>query len=343
MTLKYREWKPNYFFVLVDILMMALLGLNLMLIVFDAFFSAGFINRFFAQHIPGFYHFYDSLIHVNFLRIDIAFIIIFLTEFFISWSIAVYRKIYFKWFFYPFLHWYDLLGCIPLDAMRFVRIFRIYSIVYRLQKLGVINVSNTYLGKMVKKYYDIIMEEISDRVIVDILKGVQEEVTSDGEVIDTIVNQVLMPKRELITEWLTHNVQKTAMRYRSQYHEDLQEYVDELIHNAVEQNEEIAIIERVPVVGKVVVTTVQKAVSNIVFNVMDQLLQDLSGDQSKVIVREVIDDGLDALEHSEEDLLLQKVIADVLVKSLDIIKDHVKIQQWKLREEAARVYKEKIE
>ena len=343
MTLKYREWKPNYFFVLVDILMMALLGLNLILIVFDAFFSAGFINKFFAQHTPGFYHFYDSLIHVNFLRIDIAFIIIFLTEFFISWSIAVYRKIYFKWFFYPFLHWYDLLGCIPLDAMRFVRIFRIYSIVYRLQKLGLINVSNTYLGKMVKKYYDIIMEEISDRVIVDILKGVQEEVTSDGEVIDTIVNQVLLPKRELITEWLTYNVQKTAMRYRSQYHEDLQGYVDELIHNAVEQNEEIATIERVPVVGKVVVTTVQKAVSNIVFNVMDQLLQDLSGDHSKVIVREVIDDGLDALAHSEEDLLLQKVIADVLVKSLDIIKDHVKIQQWKLREEAARVYKEKIE
>jgi len=287
MTLKYRELKPNVFFVLVDILMMVLLALNLTLIVFDAFFSASFINRFFAQYTPGFYHFYDSLIHVNFLRIDIAFIIIFLTEFFISWSIAVYRKIYFKWFFYPFLHWYDLLGCIPLDAMRFVRIFRIYSIVYRLQKLGVINVTNTYLGKMVKKYYEILMEEISDRVIVDILKGVQEEVTSDGEVIDAIVNQVLMPKRELITEWLTYNVQKTALRYRSQYNEDLQEYVDDLIKNAVEKNDEIATLERVPVFGKVVVTTVQKAVSNIVFNVMDQLLQDLSGDHSKVIVKEI--------------------------------------------------------
>lgn len=342
MTIKYREWKTNYFFVFVDLLMMILLGLNLTLIIFDALFSVKFVNGFLAELTPGFYYFYGKIIHDNFFQIDMAFVTIFLAEFFLSWSVAVFRKIYFKWFFYPFIHWYDLLGCIPLDAFRFVRMFRIYSIVYRLQKLGWIDVSDTYFAKVFRKYYDILMEEISDHVVVNILTGIQEEASSEGKIIEKIVAEVLLPKRDLIVNRLAQKVQIMARDYRNQFHEDLEEYVDGLIRKAVEQNDEIARLERVPVFGKAVVSTVQKTVSNIVFNVIDQLLKDLSGEQSKILVQEVIDAGLEIGEHADSESEYQNVIGEALVKSLEIVKDQVKIKQWKLREEAEKVTKRDI-
>ncbi len=343
MKSKHRKWSSNYFFVLVDVLMMILLALNLTLIIFDAVFSVGVINRLFEQFTPGFYQFYDTMIHANFLRIDMAFVLVFLTEFLLSWAVAVYMKVYFKWFFYPFIHWYDLLGCIPLDAFRFVRIFRVYSILYRLQNLGVIDLKKSYWGRMYKKYYDILMEEISDHVIVKILTGVQEEATREGDVVEKIVDDVLLPKRFLIIDWVSHKVRNVADNYREHYHEDLREYVEKLIGKAVSQNDEIAVLERVPVFGKAVVSTVQNTVSNVVYNVIDQLLLDLSGDRSRVLVSEVVNSSLEMVDHPEKDSELQRVIAEVLVQSLEIIKDQVRIKQWKLREEAGRVPKENIE
>ncbi len=342
MKSKHTKWNSNYVFVLVDVVMMVLLALNLILIIFDAIFSVGVVNQLFERYTPAFYHFYDGTIHANFLRIDMAFVAVFLGEFFMSWIVAVYRKVYFKWFFYPFIHWYDLLGCIPLDAFRFVRIFRVYSILYRLQSLGVIDLKKSYWGRLFQKYYDILMEEISDHVIVKILTGVQEEATNQGDVVDKIVDDVLLPKRYMIIDWVSHKVRDTAGNYRERYHENLQVYVDELIGRAVSQNDEIAVLERVPVFGKAVVSTVQNTVSNVVYNVIDQLLLDLSGDQSRVLVSEVVNGSLEMVNHPERDSELQKVIMEVLVQSLEIIKDQVKIKQWKLREQASRVPKEDI-
>lgn len=342
MKVKNKKWRSGYFFVLVDFLMMILLALNLTLIIFDAVFSVGLVNHLFARFTPGFYRFYDQTIHANFLRIDMAFVVIFLAEFFLSWGVAVYRRLYFKWFFYPFAHWYDLLGCIPLDAFRFVRVFRIYSILNRLQNLGVIDLRKSYWGRLYNKYYDILMEEISDHVVVKILTGIQEEAEQEGDVTHKIVDQVLLPKRYLIIDWISHRVSYTARTYRENYHEDIKRYVDELIGRAVARNDEIAALERVPVVGRAVVTTVQSTVSNVVYNVMDQLLIDLSGEQSKVLVSEIVDGSLDMMDHPERERELQRVIREVLVQSLEIIKDQVKVKQWKLKELAEKVPREDI-
>jgi hypothetical protein len=75
---------------------------------------------------------------------------------------------------------------------------------------------------------------------------------------------------------------------------------------------------------------------------MDQLLQDLSGEQSKILVQEVIDAGLEIGEHADSESEFQNVIGEALVKSLEIVKDQVKIKQWKLREEAEKVTKRDI-
>ena len=67
-------------------------------------------------------------VHENFALYDLAFIAVFLSEFCIRWVAAIIRQTYMRWYFFPFIHWYDLIGCIPLGGARIFRFLRIFSI-----------------------------------------------------------------------------------------------------------------------------------------------------------------------------------------------------------------------
>ncbi|MDV7396135.1 hypothetical protein RZS08_32380, partial [Arthrospira platensis SPKY1] len=119
---------------------------------------------------------YAEQIHTNFVAYDLVFVAIFLTEFVVRWIIAVHRNTYHRWFFYPFVHWYDLLGCIPVGSFRWLRLLRVISIVYRLQKYQIIDISNLYIVRFVRKYLNVLLEELSDRIVLNVLDGVQDEI-----------------------------------------------------------------------------------------------------------------------------------------------------------------------
>lgn len=125
---------------------------------------------------PGFHAFYRDTIHSNFLFYDLCFVAVYLTEFVIRWIVAIARGTYHRWFFYPFAHWYDLLGCIPVGSFRWLRILRVVGLLMRLQRMGIIDLSQTWLGQTILKYYNIVVEEISDRVVINVLSGAQREI-----------------------------------------------------------------------------------------------------------------------------------------------------------------------
>jgi len=129
----------------VDLLMILLVIVNLFYIVVEWHFSFELVRNLLKTHLPAFHDWYDSTLHRNFLLYDIWFVSVFVIEFLIRWFFAIYHKRYHKWFFYPFLHWYDVLGCIPLGSFRFLRIFRVASMVLRLHKMEVIDLRQSYL------------------------------------------------------------------------------------------------------------------------------------------------------------------------------------------------------
>ncbi|MCK5210900.1 MAG: hypothetical protein KAQ79_22880, partial [Cyclobacteriaceae bacterium] len=235
--------------VFIDIFMMVLLIINLSLIIFDWIFSISLIGQILQEHLPDFYSIYYDNIHINFSTIDLAFVAVFLSEFIFSWILAVIQKIYHKWFFYPFLHWYDLVGCIPVGSLRFVRILRVFSILVRLQNLKIIDLTDTYIYTSLKKYYGIVVEEVSDRVVVNILEGVQDEISSGGPLVDSIINEVIRPKQHLLVEWISRRLENALERDVLVRKHEIEEYVNTLISDALRNNSELKTINQVPVMG----------------------------------------------------------------------------------------------
>lgn len=329
-----KKWlnKREVKIIIVDLLMMAILTINLLLIIFDFIFSSMMVQDFFHTYVPAFYNWYDSNIHHNFFVIDLYFVAIYIVELIIRWIIAIKRQTYYRWFFYPFARWYDVLGCIPIGSFRALRILRVISILVRLQRLEIIDITRTYIFKKLAKYRDIAIEEVSDRVVVNILEGMQEEVRSGGKVTDDIVERVVRPQKEALVEWLSHRIQIVSEHNYADYREEIRQYVDQRIKQAVDENKEIQTIHQIPVVGSALSGTLESAISDIVFNVINGSMADLASSKNKMLVDELTDIVFEALLLQEEDSKLNDIVVHTIVESLEIVKDQVKIKQWKLRE-----------
>ena len=313
--------------------MLLLLGINVTWIIFEWHFQFRFIREALEHYTPAFFHFYNDNFHENFLKYDVYFITIFIIELLIRWVIAIVNKTHHRWFFFPFIHWYDVLGCIPVGTFRILRVLRVFSTMFRLQQMGVLDFRGSYFYRLGTKYYNILVEEVSDRVVVNVLSGMQEEVKGGNQLTNRMLTEIVKPHREKLVEWLSHRIKRTAMHNYGMYKEDIRDYLQQTVKNAVRTNKEVKDISQIPVLGSTIRKSLETAVSDITFNVIDNAIRDLASDHNNKAIEELTDIAFDIALLEEEDKELNKVITDMAVESIEMIKEQVKVQQWKIKEE----------
>ncbi len=328
---KFKGGKGTILF-LVDMLMIGLVIINLTYIVVEWSFTIDFVNAFLKEYLPPFHTWYDTHLHRNFYWYDIYFVAIFITEFCVRWFYAIYQNRHHKWFFYPFLHWYDVLGCIPLGSFRFLRIFRVGSMVLRLHKMGVIDLRNSYFFRIYQRYSAVIVEEISDRVVVNVLSGVQDEMKHGTPVVSRIILEVIRPQKEGLVEWLSSRIKHASDHHYERYQEQLRAYVDRKVATAVRSNSEVKDIAAIPLVGNTITGKLEKAVADITFAVIEGIMLDLSSEENSKVISELADVGMDMVLVEEDNEQLNQVAIKMVNQSIDIIKDQVNIKRWREEE-----------
>lgn len=317
-------------FLVIDFMMLGLVFLNLAWLLFDTLFASKLVRQGMEWLAPAFTAFYASDIHVNFILYDLVFVAVFLTEFFVRWGIAIRNRLYHRWFFYPFVHWYDLLGCIPVGSFRWLRLLRIISIIYRLQKYQIIDLSNLYLVRFVRKYMNVLVEELSDRVVLHVLDGVQDEIAIGTPVMEKIVQQVILPNKPLVIEWLASRINDIADNVYQPRRPELKRYIDTVIASSIAQDQKVAALEKLPIIGQTVTEIIESTVSDIVFHALDRVVMDIGAEETDIWVRDLTDQITARL--LQPSAQLNAAGRSVLIDILDVIKDEVRIQRWKLKE-----------
>lgn len=330
--------------IVVDLLMLLLLWVNLNLIVFDAIFSIQFVQDLFLKFLPGFHSFYDLNIHSRFEVLDLIFVSVFILELLISWAIAVIRQTYHRWFFYPFVHWYDVLGCIPVGSLRFLRVLRVVSILVKMQKLQIIDLTKTYLFHVFKKYLDVLTEEVSDRVVVNVLNGVSDEIKGGNPVYGKILNQVVLPRKAYLNDWISDRIQRASLAIRQRHEAEFRIYLRKLTRDALAVNKGMKELKLLPFFGSYMEGLLEEMISEITFEVMIQMTRDFGSGKSKDVVADISDMVLD-IQATDSSADLNDLVKEMVLDTLTIIKDQVQVQQWKLRdlEERAERRRERLE
>lgn len=308
---------------ILDLVMLGLLLINLTWLIFDALYDTEFVFSWLATYFPAFTDAYDPL-HHNFILVDLVFIAIFFTEFCFRWIVSVMRKEHLRWYFFPFLHWYDIVGLIPLGATRIFRFLRIFSILHRLHKFQIIDLNQTAIFRFFRFYYDVFVEELSDRIVVKVLSDAQKDISAGSPLVDDISRQVLAPRRPIITQWLAGVMNHFGQSISDSHHgEAIREHVRKCVGKAVKNNAQVGSLQYVPVVGKTIENTLESAVTDIVTASMINLLSDLEADQ----IDRFIEAGLHDYTPTTDEL--DKEVLQVINECLELMKAHVAQQRWK--------------
>ncbi|WP_250657598.1 ion transporter [Alkalimarinus coralli] len=319
---KLRASHEGIWFVM-DFIMLGLLIINLILLLFDSLYMTDYFKATLDYISPSISESYQP-IHKNFILIDLAFVSVFFSEFCLRWIVAVRRKEYLRWYFFPFIHWYDLVGCIPLGATRIFRFLRIFSIIYRLHKYKIIDLTNSKIFKFITFYYDVFIEELSDRIVVKVLSDAQKDLRQGSPLLDEIADKVVATRRETLSLWVS-----TMLTHAGNSIEDeksgvmIRDHVKDSVSKAVRENSEVSRLKLVPVLGSTIEQTLESAVSDIVIQSVIHLLKDMSPQKITYFMTH----GITASQLEEK--ALNKEIIAILDECIELLKGHVSNQRWK--------------
>lgn len=311
----------------IDFAMIILVVANLSLIVFDWLFAAEPVSELLAHLLPSFHAFYGTHIHANFISYDLIFVAIYLTEFFVRWGVAIVRRTHHRWFFFPFIHWYDVLGCIPVGSFRWLRVLRIITLFHRLQRLEIIDLTNTYLGRTINKYYRIIVEEISDRVVINVLQGAQKEIADGAPLMHRIDSKVIQPRKAYFVDFLANKIIDTGSATHAIYRQQLGDYLAALVDRSLTKTKHGSRLASIPIAGSRVRLRLSNTVKELSTALVDELMDDLRNPEHRPAFDQLLLDVLEEAMPDGDDL--NSVIQQTVQEILDEVIVQVSIKRWK--------------
>ena len=323
-----------------DVVMMIVVIANLLFIAFDWQFEFDFFRRFVQDVSPGFFAYYRDEIHPNFLLYDFVFVAIFLSEFVISWIVATLRSKYTRWWYYPFIHWYDLVGCIPLSTFRALRVFRVISMMIRLHKMSFIDLKDNVIYREARGVYQGFVDQVTDRVLINIVSGIQrgvaeEHVQDSG---DNTLAEAVRPDQEALAEVVAERIQRTAANNYLELKSDLREHVEEVVRRGFEQSTELESVRQVPLVGEQAVAKLERSLTDVTYNLIDSVFQKAMADDTGDLLKRSVYVTIESMLAEEEaqvmahrDKQVERIARSVVDRVLERIKRDIKDKGFKER------------
>ena len=330
-----------------DLMMLIIVVINLMYLFFGFLFQFSFFSATVHYFSAGFHDWYETQLFPYIFQYDLIFVGIYVAELIFRWIRSIYRKKYDSWWFYPFVHWYDVIMCIPiLNGLNFFAVVRLSGLVYRLQRLGVFDLTKTFVFKKSAFVSEVVVEEIADQVIAKMLTMMQEEVQKGSPLVDKIVLNVIKPKEEVIVNYLSNRIGEAMNLSYTQYRIELKHYVEKIISESIHENQTVDALRYIPGLGKIFQEMLDKAVADITFNTIDKLMKDIINPNNTRGIKEVTHGLLETFldsSHPEGQELNATIIA-IVNDSIEEIKISVLQKEWKVnqKKEEKRKLEEKI-
>ncbi|MCQ2974416.1 MAG: hypothetical protein MJ211_06345 [Bacteroidales bacterium] len=316
----------NFFW---DMILMIVLILNFLWIFFDWIFSIPWCQSLFLENTPSFYNFYYP-INQNFNFYDLIFVAIYLSDLIVGWVISIKRKKK-HWLDYPISHWYDILGCIPSGSLLIFRLLRVFSIFVRLDKMKVVDLQKIYLVKKIIKIFNIIIEEVSDRVVVNVLHGIRNDFSEGRPISKSIMSDIVEPQKNKVIDLFFNRFTDISSETYLKYKDDLKQYISLKAKDAVNNNKEISKLTSMPVIGHSIKSTLEKSISQTAFDTINGVIQDVVSLNGTMVLKDITNKVVDSVFQDLQDDF-GDIVKNIVVSSLDLIEKETKVKQWRIDE-----------
>ncbi|MCB9223414.1 MAG: hypothetical protein R2780_15120 [Crocinitomicaceae bacterium] len=314
---------------IIDILMLIVVIVNIVYLIFDWSFSFAIFQDLVKGVSESFYLNYRDEIHPNFVYYESFFVSIFLVEVIVQWIISIFLKRYVKWWLYPVVHWYDVLGCIPLGYFVWLRFFRIFTMTYRLHKRGVIDLKKSVIYRQFYGVYEIFVHDASDRALMELIESLQREVKNESS--GDLLTYSVKPVQAELALALTTKIHEVIDSNYTLHRDDMRQQIQDVIRDGFENSKEIEKLENLPLIGNKIADRVEKLVSDVSVQLADSLTSKLASEEIAQLLENILNTSIDALLKEEEELQPEKevdkqlnaILSDIADRMLQRLKDDI--------------------
>lgn len=323
--------KPSRLKLTYDIVMVIVISIDLLLISIDAILMSDFSQSAanwltLSEALSS----YRTLLHDPLRTAGGFFTLFLIVELLLRWAIAIKEQVYYRWFFFPFVHWYEVLGCFP--QLRALRLFRVVIIGRRLHQLGYQVLPQPWLNR-IKFYINLVLEELSDRVILTTIHSYRQQLTDpkmQKSLIDSTFtrnrNEIEATLLSLLRQELAPKLQ--TLNSQSEYGQLLASDIGNAVQNALLNTPELhRLLRLIPIAGKLIEAQVLDIGHNIGENVVNALNECLLDPQRIDTLMVAISQGVAQIDTNNT--ALETLIARIFSESLAEFESNLKIQQWK--------------
>ena len=257
----------------------------------------------------------------NFWVIDLPFLALFWAEFGVRWYLALRRRTYAKWFFFPIFNWYDVLGLVPNRYFRVFRLLRAVSIYMRLRRSRLSGVGRDPFSRAVAWLSNVVTEEVSDRVALRILSELHEEISSGTH--SRIIRETVEPRRDEIESVVIHQIQRLVSEPETM--ERFRELLLLNLRNAVERTDAI---RSVPLPQSILRPVVRFTGEIVLDTTLETIATTVDSEEGERAIREVASSILDEVFDGPGVAQVEELVKDISLQVIDHIKDVVAVKKW---------------
>lgn len=312
-----------------DIFMMFIIVFNLFCLATNAFLMSNYGHWFFNEiHLPQVLQYYRTDLHPWVIKTESWFITFLISEFLIRWFISVINKHHARWFFFPFIHWYEILAISPY--LRFLRLIRAGIIAYHFHGMGY-KVIPENIMKKVMFYYGVLMEELSDRVVITVLDGVKQELDTSSSH-KKIIHELVDHHRELFARALAEILQESLATELKAQQDNISQNVGQIVRQAIEDTPQLTqLLRLIPIAGGMIEHQIQNIGQQLGENITQGLIQPLTTGnlQDPNTTYQLISTKVSQL--NIENQTLEELVESVVYESLESVKKQVAVKQWQLQ------------
>ncbi|MDO4894603.1 hypothetical protein [Moraxella sp.] len=313
-----------------DILTLCLLVVDLILIATDSILMSTFMQ--YISTWLGFGAFLENYAtnhHTIIATIGGFFTLFWVGDLAVRWLLAIIKRTYYRWFFFPFVHWYEVLGCFPV--LRALRLLRAAVIVRRLHRMGIQVIPTRWLNSA-KFYYHVILEELSDRVILTAIDNLREQLSrsdSHGQMIHHTISQnrqaIESAILSLLRNELTPRLQAALLADEG---EKLAQDIGKAVENALSETPELRrYLKLIPIAGGMIESQITNVGKHIGTSVTQAINAHLFHDETLDGLMTSIAHGVANIDTSRPEV--QHLVSEVIEDAISAFEEQVKTQQWK--------------
>ncbi|MBO6224205.1 MAG: hypothetical protein J6N72_01945, partial [Psychrobacter sp.] len=312
------------------IVMIIAISIDLLLISIDAILMSDFSHNAAAWLTIGTaLDWYQNTLHEPLRTAGEFFTVFLIVELLLRWAVAIKQKIYYRWFFFPFVHWYEVLGCFP--QLRALRLFRAVIIGRRLYQLGYQVLPQPWINR-IKFYINLLLEELSDRVILTTIQNFRQQLTDPNTHKSFIESTIARNRGEIEAALLSVLRQELAPKLQELTASSGSGVLATEVGNAIEEGlantpELRRYLRMIPIAGSLIESQLQHIGHNVGENVVYALNKRLLDPERLDSLMVAIASGVAKID--TDNTALNTLISSIIDDSLTEFEAQVKVQHWK--------------